>query len=160
MIRLATLSDIPAIRSIAENTWPDTYSNIISHDQLIYMLIRMYSDGSLQKQFNEGHQFYIAEENNHPIGFASISNDEGSIYQLNKLYVLPASQKTGTGKALINQAIEHAKKLGGTQVILRVNKLNKAVSFYKKQGFSIIEESILELEHGFVMDDFIMGINV
>lgn len=160
MIRSATLSDIPIIRSIAENTWPDVYSDIISPEQINYMLDMMYSDASLENQINNGHFFYIAEINNHPIGFVSISDDGNNIFQLNKLYVLPQTQKTGIGKALIEKIKDHAKSNGGKQLVLRVNKLNKATSFYEKQGFKILEESVLELAHGFVMDDYIMGMNI
>ena len=76
------------------------------------------------------------------------------------MYVLPTTQKTGVGKALLLQAIEHAKNSGGKQLILQVNKVNKATNFYLKHGFTILEEKVLELEHGFVMDDYIMGINL
>jgi ribosomal protein S18 acetylase RimI-like enzyme len=160
MIRTANSTDIPIIRSIAENTWPDAYSNILSPEQLQYMLNLMYSDDALQHQMKNGHQFYIAEINEKPIGFASVSNEGNNVFQLNKLYILPNTQKTGVGKSLIQIIIEHAKQNGGAQIILRVNKQNKAKLFYERQGFSILNESILELEHGFVMDDYIMGINI
>ena len=77
-----------------------------------------------------------------------------------KLYVLPTTQKTGAGKALLLQAIEYAKNNGGKQLILQVNKINNAKDFYLNHGFTILEEKVLELEHGFVMDDYIMGINL
>jgi ribosomal protein S18 acetylase RimI-like enzyme len=41
-----------------------------------------------------------------------------------------------------------------------VNKQNPAIEFYKRQGFSILSENVFELEKGFVMDDYIMGINL
>jgi len=160
MIRAANLSDIPTIRSIAENTWPDAYSNIISPEQLHYMLNLMYSDSSLLHQMNNGHRFYIAEINEIAIGFASVSDEGNNVFQLNKLYVLPDTQKSGVGKSLIQKVINYAKLNGGKQVFLRVNKQNKAKLFYEKQGFSVLNESILELEHGYVMDDYIMGINI
>ena len=160
MIRTANSTDIPIIRSIAENTWPDAYSNILSPEQLPYMLNLMYSDDALQHQMKNGHQFYIAVINEKPIGFASVSNEGNNVFQLNKLYILPNTQKTGVGKSLIQIIIEHAKQNGGAQIMLRVNKQNKAKLFYERQGFRILNESILELEHGFVMDDYIMGINI
>ncbi len=160
MIRTANPSDSPIIRSIAENTWPDAYSNIISPEQIQYMLNLMYSDDALHHQMKNGHQFYIAEINEKPIGFASVSNEGNNVFQLNKLYILPNTQKTGVGKSLIQTIIEHVKQHGGAQIMLRVNKQNNAKLFYERQGFSILNESILELEHGFVMDDYIMGINV
>ncbi len=160
MIRKATHNDISTIQDIAKTTWPVAYSEIISLEQLTYMLELMYSTPSLEKQLVNGHQFYLFETDGIPIGFASVSNEGDNIYKLNKLYVLPTMQKTGAGKALMLQAIEYAKNNGGKQLILQVNKVNKATKFYLKHGFTILEEKILELEHGYVMDDYIMGIKL
>jgi ribosomal protein S18 acetylase RimI-like enzyme len=160
MIRSATLNDIAIIQQIAQTTWPVAYGNIISKDQLDYMLQLMYSDESLKNQMTKGHQFYLFELANKPIAFASVSNEGDSIFKLNKLYVLPSTQKTGAGKALLQKVIEHAKAENGKQIILQVNKQNPAKTFYLKQGFTVLREDVLELEHGYVMDDYIMGLNI
>lgn len=160
MILSATFNDIAVIQSIAKTTWPIAYGDIISKDQLDYMLNLMYSDASLIKQMEKGHQFYLFEIKNNPIAFASVSNEGECIYKLNKLYVLPSTQKTGAGKALLQKVIEHAKAENGKQLILQVNKQNIAKEFYLKQGFVILKEDILELEHGYIMDDYIMGLNI
>ncbi|MDP1844914.1 MAG: GNAT family N-acetyltransferase [Sediminibacterium sp.] len=160
MIRAATLADIPVIQMIANQTWPDAYGAIISKEQLTYMLEMMYSSTSLKNQMEKGHQFYLFEIDQQPIGFASVSNEGAGIYKLNKLYVLPTTQKTGAGKALLQKSIEHASNAGGQQLILQVNKLNSAKQFYERHGFTVLEEKVLELEHGFVMDDYIMGISL
>lgn len=159
MIRKATDKDFSIIQHIAHTTWPVAYKDIISTEQLAYMLELMYSSPSLKKQVENGHQFYLFEIDSLAIGFASVSNEGNNIFKLNKLYVLPSSQKTGAGKNLLLQTINYAKQNGGNQLILQVNKVNKAKDFYLKNGFTILEEKILELEHGFVMDDYIMGIN-
>ena len=158
MIRAATKEDINIIYEIASITWPVAYGNIISKEQLSYMLEMMYSEVSLNKQMDNGHHFYMAIQHEKPVGFASVSNEGDGVFKLNKLYVLPSTQKTGTGKALLLKAIEHAANAGGQQLVLQVNKLNKARQFYEKHGFIVLEEKVLELEHGFVMDDYIMGI--
>jgi diamine N-acetyltransferase len=158
MIRTASINDIKAIRSIAERTWPSTYGGIISQAQIDYMLDLMYSDSSLTQQMDSGHQFYIFEFEQAPIGFASVSKEEEGIFKLNKLYVLPTIQKTGAGKALLQQVKSYAKANGGKQLILQVNKHNNAKAFYEYQGFHVQREMVFELDHGFVMDDYVMGI--
>ncbi|TAH12531.1 MAG: N-acetyltransferase [Sphingobacteriia bacterium] len=160
MIRSATFNDIAIIQSIAKTTWPIAYGDIISKDQLDYMLNLMYSDDSLKKQIEKGHQFYLFYLTDTPIAFASVSNEGENIFKLNKLYVLPSTQKTGAGKALLQKVIEHAKSENGKQIILQVNKLNIAKEFYLKHGFTVLREDVLELEHGYVMDDYIMGLNI
>lgn len=158
MIRIASLADIPTIRSIAERTWPSTYGGIISQGQIDYMLDLMYSDASLTKQINADHQFYIFEFEESPIGFASVSKEEEGIFKLNKLYVLPNIQKTGAGKALLAAVKNYAKANGGKQLILQVNKHNNARAFYEHMGFSVQKEMVFELDHGYVMDDYVMEI--
>lgn len=166
MIRIATLDDIPVIQQIAYKTWPSTYGAIISEDQIKYMLDLMYSTESLVQQMSKGHQFYLFEsdiaqrDNNEVLGFASVSNELEGDFKLNKLYIIPLAHKTGAGKALLTAVKAYAKENGGKQLILQVNKQNPAIEFYKKQGLSILSENVFELEKGFVMDDYIMGINL
>jgi hypothetical protein len=50
-------ADIPAIRALARHIWPIAYGNILSEEQLAYMLQLMYSTEALQKQLQEGHTF-------------------------------------------------------------------------------------------------------
>ncbi len=156
----ASLENIKTIQAIAFATWPSAYGTIISAPQINYMLQLMYSEDALQQQMASEHQFYLAEINNIPIGFASVSieTEAKNIFKLNKLYVLPSSQNTGAGKALLLQVLQYAREKKGTQLILQVNKHNKAKAFYERNGFSILSEHIVELDHGFIMDDFIMGI--
>lgn len=166
MIRIATLDDIPAIQEIAYQTWPATYGGIISEEQIRYMLDLMYSTESLMQQMHKGHEFFLMEDDIKPesqpaiLGFASVSDESDGVFKLNKLYVLPNTQKSGTGKGLLNVVKDYAKKNGGKELILQVNKQNPAIGFYQKQGLRIIRESIFELDHGFVMDDYIMGISL
>ena len=155
-IRAADVNDIATIREIANITWPVAYGSYISKEQLDYMLDMMYSDNSLLEQMNKGHQFYIAEQHNNPIGFASVSKEEDNSSKLNKLYVLPTAQKTGAGKALLQKSIDYAISHAANCLYLQVNKQNNAQHFYSKQGFTVREASILEIGGGYIMDDYIM----
>jgi len=162
-IRPATLDDRAFIRSVSERTWPSTYGHIISQEQIDFMLDWMYSDESLASQFLKGHQFYIASLNAEPIGFCSVSkepiDDEGyaqKAHKLNKLYVLPSAHGTGSGKALLNKAIEVAKAEGSASLFLQVNKYNNAYSFYEKNGFVKESEFKFDIGNGFFMDDYVM----
>lgn len=165
-IRPATLEDRTLIRSISERTWPSTYGHIISKEQIDFMLDWMYSDESLAGQFEKGHQFFIAQLNGSDIGFCSVSaeplDETGNIqnaYKLNKLYVLPAAHGTGSGKALLNKAIEVAKKANADALFLQVNKHNNAYSFYLKNGFEKESEFKFDIGNGFYMDDYVMRLS-
>jgi GNAT superfamily N-acetyltransferase len=176
MLRPATLSDRALIRSISERTWPSTYGHIISQEQINFMLDWMYSDDSLEKQMNTGCAFYIASIKNSnvynsdwdAVGFCSVSPEEeeekistdkvegAKAHKLNKLYVLPAAQGTGAGKALLYKSIEVAKAAGSSSIFLQVNKLNTAYTFYLKHGFIKEAEFKFDIGNDFFMDDYVM----
>ncbi len=158
-IRKATIEDIEPIQSIAKTTWAVTYS-FLSKEQMEYMLDWMYSTTSLQQQMENGHQFYVAEVDNKIIGFTSVSQDDENIYKLNKLYVLPTTQKTGAGKALLQRVIAYAKQNDGKEIQLQVNRNNKAKDFYLKQGFVILYEADFEIGNGFFMNDYVMDLKL
>ena len=72
-IRKATLDDLSTIRSLADIVFPHTYREILSSEQLDYMMDWMYSDESLRRQMiAEGHLYYIAYKEGEPVGYVSI----------------------------------------------------------------------------------------
>lgn len=156
MIRKADPNDIELIRSIAFEVWPKTYSDIISQSQIDYMLDLMYSHESLTRQMTEEGCVFLVAENFGPKGFSSFSKNSEQVFKLNKLYVLSTEQGKGTGKDLLNEVIRFCDLQGGESLELQVNKNNKAVQFYLKQGFEIDRELVLDIGGGFVMDDYIM----
>jgi GNAT superfamily N-acetyltransferase len=157
IIRVAVESDFAAIREVVHEVWPIAYGDVISQDQISYMLQMMYSDDSLQKQINEeGCMFLVYERDKKIQGFASFSQLEGSLYKLHKLYVYSHLHGNGIGAALLSKVKQLVAIEGGNAIELQVNKKNIAQHFYLKQGFTIDRELVLDIGNGFVMDDYIM----
>lgn len=175
------IETIPVIQDLAERTWKAAYYSIISPDQMRYMLDLFYSEASLKKQMEDGHQFIIAKENQKVIGFASysakpeipdepaISQSSGkdrdktvevmtNVYRLHKIYIDPDQQGRGLGKLLIGFVINDISSYNATHLELNVNRHNKAVEFYQKIGFKIIGEEYINIGNGFFMNDFIMSL--
>ena len=157
LIRKATVNDISIIHELAHKTWPLTYGEILSSDQMKYMLELIYSESSLQKQFDEQHHFLIVEEDKNAIAFADYSVLKDAIYKLNKIYVLPDQQGKSIGKSLINHVIDLVKQKGATSLLLNVNRNNKAKQFYEHLGFKVISEEDIDIGEGYFMNDFIMS---
>ncbi len=158
-VRRARIEDIPAIQQIAKDTWPDTYSGIISQEQIDYMLDMMYNANTLTEQMSADHYFFIAEQDSKPIGFAGCSPYSPSLslrWKLHKLYVLPTVQRSGAGKALSEAVVAVAKDNGATELVLNVNKNNPAYAYYLKHGFTVLENMILDIGNGYVMDDYVL----
>ena len=156
-IRIASSNDFAAIRTVVNEVWPIVYRELISQEQIRYMLEMMYSDESLQKQIQEeGCTFLVYESDSSVLGFASYSAIENNFYKLHKLYVYTTSHGKGIGKALLDEIKKRVAALGGRAIELQVNKKNISQHFYLKQGFAIDRELVLDIGNGFVMDDYIM----
>lgn len=67
----AGLNDLLLIQKIAYETWPSTFSQILSKEQLNYMLALIYCEDSLKEQMIIRHDFILAEEDHHSLGFIS-----------------------------------------------------------------------------------------
>jgi GNAT superfamily N-acetyltransferase len=157
IIRTASAADFPAIREVVHEVWPIAYREMISQEQIRYMLEMMYSDESLTKQIvEEGCSFIVYEVDSGILGFASYSAIEHKLYKLHKLYVFTTSHGKGIGKTLLDEVKKRVASLGGNRIELQVNKKNVAQHFYLKQGFTIDRELVLDIGNGFVMDDFVM----
>lgn len=155
----ANINDIPIIQEIAKKTWPFTYKEILSKLQLNYMLDKFYSNTTLIENFkNNNHQFLLAKEEAVCIGFACFEHQylANATTRLHKIYLLPESQGKGIGKLLLAE-IERLAQINSDKIIsLNVNRFNSATTFYKKIGFKIVREENIELEFGYLMEDYFM----
>ncbi len=158
-IKKATLKDISTIQQLAQIIWPHAYYEIISKEQIKYMLNLMYSNISLTNQMQKGHQFVLAIDKNIALGFASYSvknKEEPTTFLLHKIYVLPNISKKGIGSFLLTHVCNAGIKSGAIILELNVNKYNSAKHFYEKKGFTILKEEVIDIGNGYVMDDFVM----
>lgn len=155
-IRFAEPDDINTIGWLAQQTWPETYGQIITAQQMQYMLNLFYNPLSLRRQMlEEKQQFLMVEQDEEPIGFASWAPmAEPGVYRLHKLYVLPGIQGKGMGKAMLNFIFEDIR--GARALRLNVNRYNKALQFYERMGFVIIGEEDIDIGNNYWMNDYIM----
>lgn len=158
-IIVASESHLPEINRIAHETWPTTFGEILSKEQIAYMLDWMYSIPSLESQIKEkGHVFLMAKDADGYLGYASYElNYKGEAKtKIHKIYLLPASQGKGVGAALIGKIGQIALTNNNESLLLNVNRYNKAVGFYEKVGFKVIGNEDIDIGDGFLMQDFIM----
>lgn len=156
-IRKALPKDIPVIHKLAQEIWWPTYRNIISDEQISFMLENMYSEDVLQEQMDEGIEFLLAERNNLPVAFAgySLIDAEIPLLRIHKLYVLPSEQGKGTGKKLIDHMSSIAEARNCKILELNVNRGNPAQGFYQRSGFEIYQTVDIHY-HQFVLNDYVM----
>lgn len=157
-IRKAGIEDFDIIHNLALTTWYDTYTTILSQEQVDYMLKMMYSLEAITEQIAvKGHHFLLLSENDKYLGFASYElNYRSGATKLHKLYVLPETQGKGAGRLLITTIENLAKRSGNDKILLNVNRYNDAVKFYLKNGFTKAGEEDINIGNGYLMEDFIM----
>jgi diamine N-acetyltransferase len=158
----ASPHDIPAIRSMAEETWWPTYSSILGIEQIRYMLDAIYSAEALQQVMENGSQTFIIlhDENGHQ-GFAAYGPrpENPGISKLHKICVLPENHGKGYGKLLIEEVKKRITAIHSHTLDLNVNRYNKARSFYEKIGFKVIGEEDVPIGP-YWMNDYIMRLEL
>ncbi|MDR1171149.1 MAG: GNAT family N-acetyltransferase [Bacteroidales bacterium] len=158
-IQQATPNDCALIYELAVPSWKAAYSEILSDEQMDYMLKMMYSEESLHRQMQDGHIFFIVLCDEVPSGFISFHPQSENLYILEKLYVLPLIHGTGAGRFLVEKAEEYIRDQHPDRHFLfelNVNRNNKAVGFYKQLGFHIDREVDEDIGNGFYKNDYIM----
>lgn len=159
MIRKATAQDIPLIKSMAEIVFKTTYKDILSPEQMEYMMEMMYSSDSLCRQMTEeGHIFLLLDD----IAYVSYRFDRKEelceIYHLEKLYVLPAFQGRGIGRKMFDTVVSEIFSVARApfKIELNVNRHNPAVAFYERIGMHKDRQGDFPIGNGFYMNDYIM----
>jgi ribosomal protein S18 acetylase RimI-like enzyme len=165
-IRKATTADCELIHAMAGKVFPDTYREILSPEQLDYMMEWMYSLDNLHKQMEEeGHVYLIATtatSEEIPCGYVSVQPEGKDLFHLQKIYVLPEYQGKHCGSFLFRQAIRYIKQIhpAPCTIELNVNRHNNALLFYERMGMKKVREGDFPIGNGYYMNDYIMGLEI
>ena len=161
-IRNATITDIPLIRGLTMQVWPQTYTPIIGKEQVAYMLDRFYTPESLAAQMEEQrHTFIIGYLDNSPVAFAAYSQIAPGVFKLHKLYIITGCQGKGVGRQMVDHIGGAIKTAGATELQLNVNIHNSpALIFYKKAGFTRLRDEDIDIGSGYFMNDHVLRLNI
>ena len=156
--RKAKISDIEVLRSLAKEIWFSAYKDLLSVEQINYMLDMMYSSEVIEKEISDNILWEIMEINQVPVGLISVifKNNEA---KLNKLYLKDQFQGKGFGQFALSHVIEVSRLNKSQRLYLNVNKQNeKGIKAYEKMGFKLIDSGVFDIGNGYVMDDFIYSL--
>lgn len=146
----ATEKDIPLIQDLAKRSWENAYAEILSDEQMEYMLSEMYSELEIGSHLqNPNYHYYLIIDDNHDSyeGFIGYEhNYEDKTTKLHRIYLVPESKGKGFGKGALLFLNEKVSENGNTRIILNVNKYNAARNFYESQGYKVYDEGFLILE--------------
>jgi len=152
-------NQLPIIIELTKKIWPVAYGAILSKAQLDFMIQKFYNETALLELMQKGHIFYLAQdEKENFVGFVSYEiNSVPDKTKIHKIYVLPETQGTGLGRQFFELVKEQAKENNQKAIFLNVNKYNNALHFYTKLGFSIVNDEVIDIGEGYVMDDYIIA---
>ena len=154
----ATEKDIPLIRDLAEKSWKSAYAELLSKEQIDYMLAEMYSVEEISAHLqNRNYHYYLIFNDNKAVGFIGYEHHyEPKTTKLHRIYLIEEAKGKGCGKTALNFIKKQTSESGDSRIILNVNKENNAKLIYESQGFSIYSEGVFDIGNGFVMDDYLM----
>jgi ribosomal protein S18 acetylase RimI-like enzyme len=156
--------ELSKITELAELIWKKYYIEIITIDQIEYMMNKFYSNDSLKTQILNGQIFYFVKFESEVLGFLSLSKDHNGIYFIHKFYLLPDQHRKSVGTAVmqeIENEINITEKVKNYKIKLTVNRQNfKAINFYFKNGFTIESVEDFDIGESYLMNDFVMVKNV
>ena len=153
-IRKAGLEDLEFLQTIGRQTFSETFAPYNSAENLAQYLEQSFSPDKLNKELaNTDSSFYLAEDNSQVIGYLKINfgqaqtelKDEDAL-EIERIYVLQQYHGKKVGQLLYEKAIELAAEMKKQYVWLGVwEENNRALQFYKKNGFVEFDKHIFKL---------------
>ena len=160
-IKACGAADLAMVTALAKRIWPVVYAEIISREQIAYMLNMMYVPEVLARELRDGIRFDLLYVNGEPVGFAAYGPPSHGKLKLHKLYLLPEFHGRGCGSQLLQHVIVQARQINCSTVVLNVNKHNQqAIRAYHRNGFQVAASVVNAIGNGFVMDDFVMELEL
>lgn len=158
----ANSSHLEEIKDLAYIIWHEHYPNIISREQINYMLQLDYNVPKLQDDLESGVFLDRLLVDDQLQGFAAYGkNHLAGQAKLHKLYLNTSYHGKGLGSAFLHHIESVCRTSGYKNIVLQVNKTNKmAIRSYLRNGYHKQQEVVVDIGQGFVMDDFLMAKNL
>ena len=155
-VSLRSAEALARVRAIADDVWPKTFREILSPEQIVYMMKMMYAPEVMEKELANGFLFDLLVVDGCDAGYMVYAPcNEPETMKLHKLYLLEEFQGKGYGQKMLRHVADAARKSGFRSLILAVNKQNvKAQKAYERFGFKQYKSVQIDIGNGFIMDDY------
>ena len=160
VVAVTTPNDMKVVEDLAGTIWNESYRNIISRDQIDYMLEKFQSYAAIRDSISSGALYFILSYEGRNAGYFAVA-PEGDRLFLSKIYVLFEYRRRGIASFAIGHLMRFCSTNRFKSMYLTVNRMNTgSIEFYRKNGFKIIEDRITDIGNGFVMDDYVMELRL
>lgn len=154
LLQKVNIQSLERIQQIGRTTFEETFSPFNTTENMLSYLENGFSTEKLTEELLEPNsEFYIVSENDQVIGYLKVNigaaqtefNAANSL-EIERIYVLKAFHGKKVGQLLYAQAEELAQKKQVDFIWLGVwEKNERAIRFYQKNGFDIIDQHIFKL---------------
>jgi len=150
----AKLNDVVQLQNISRQTFSEAFSAVNTRENMAKYLEESLSLDKLAAELsNTLSQFYFAVLDGEVIGYlklnlgqAQTDIKDNDALEIERIYVSQAFHGKQVGQLLYNKAIQIAQQAGASYVWLGVWEKNlRAISFYKKNGFTEFDKHIFML---------------
>ncbi len=154
IIRAISISDLAQLQKIGKTTFAETFTEHNTKEDLDNYSELSFSYEKLSSELNNPNSsFYFAEIEHNVVGYLKINFGasqtelkDNEALEIERIYVLQAFHGKKIGQALYEKAISIAKEMKVKYVWLGVwEQNNKAIQFYKKNGFVQFDTHIFKL---------------
>lgn len=158
--RIDKIFQIVKICEIAKDIWNSHYVAILGQEQVDYMLNKLQSPKAIGQQIEKGFDYYILSTDGQDFGYMAVLKEQESLF-LSKFYFLEEFRGNGYAKTAMNFLKDLCVRNNLKNIHLYVNKKNfSSIEVYKKLGFQIVDEEVIDIDGGYYMDDYVMLLNI
>jgi diamine N-acetyltransferase len=153
-IKRVTLDDISQLQQVSRLTFYETFAADNSEENMAKYLEESFALDKLNDELNDKNsEFYFALNDNKIVGYLKLNFGpsqkelkDNTAMELERIYVIKEFQGKKVGQLLYEKAISIAQQRNAEYVWLGVwEKNQKAISFYKKNGFIEFDKHIFVL---------------
>ncbi len=151
-----TPQDIAVTAALADAIWNECYAGLLAREQIRYMVDNFQSTAAITDQIDtQGYLYYLFRVGGNNAGYIGVQPKDGRLL-LSKLYLLASYRGEGYTPMLLGFVDTVARRHGCGVVWMTANRGNdRAVAAYRKMGFALVREQVVDIGGGYVMDDFV-----
>lgn len=153
-------ADVEQVARLAGEIWRDHYPPIIGAGQVEYMLSTFQSPAAIAGQRKAGARYFLVIGDRQAVGYLAIEL-RGDVLFLSKIYIRATARRRGYAKSSVQFAKSIAVEHRCRSIELTVNRHNAvAIAAYLRLGFRHVGERVAEIGQGYIMDDYVLELQV
>jgi ribosomal protein S18 acetylase RimI-like enzyme len=165
--RPCTTADAGALALAAQHTFVETFSGILAPEHIAAHVLNKLSVSAFRAWLEEPDaRLWLATEDGFPVGYAGLARPDlpqpttDADTELKRIYLMAAFHGGGAASKLMQLALDEARAMGKTRVLLGVKADNaRAIAFYNKTGFTQIGTRQFQVGDG-VYDDVVLALTL